>query len=120
MAIKNITLVKKHLFICNGGTCKINGAEESTVALRNAINKAGLQDEIHTTKTLCNGRCKDGPVVIAMPDGIWFKQMVASVAEIFVEDYLINNMAPEKNVLYQYGEDFINAVEAVFDEEIKP
>lgn len=119
MAIKNITLIKKHLFICNGGTCKMNGAEENTVALRNAINKAGLHDEIHTTKTLCNGRCKDGPVVIAMPEGIWFKQMVANIAQEFVEDYLINNNAPEKNVLYQYRDNSINAVETVATEEIK-
>lgn len=111
MAIKNITLIKKHLFICNGGTCKINGAEESTAALRFEIDKAGLNNEMHTTKTLCNGRCKDGPIVIAMPEGIWFKQMFANVAGEFVNEYLINNKASEKHILYQYGNDCIHPVE---------
>lgn len=113
MAIKNITDIKTHLFICNGGTCKLNGSEESTAALRNEINKAGLNNEIHTTKTLCNGRCKDGPIVIAMPEGIWFKQMFTNVAGEFVNDYLINNNAPEKHILYQYGNDCIYPVEIV-------
>lgn len=119
MAIKDITLVKKHLFICNGGTCKLNGAEESTVALRNAINKAGLSDEIHTTKTLCNGRCKDGPVVIAMPDGIWFKQMSVDTAEDFTHDYLLHDLVPEKNILFQYGNENIYPAEIVTVEHSK-
>lgn len=111
MAIKNITLIKSHLFICNGGTCKINGAEESTVALRNEISKAGLTNEIHTTKTLCNGRCKDGPIVIAMPEGIWFKQVYENMAEEFIREYFIHKNAPEKNILYQYGSDCMHPVE---------
>ncbi|MEN0053084.1 MAG: (2Fe-2S) ferredoxin domain-containing protein [Mucilaginibacter sp.] len=111
MAIKDLTQVSRHLFLCNGGSCKNLGAEESTAAIRAAINDCGLADKIHTTKTLCNGRCKDGPVVIAQPDGIWFKQVSKEKAAEFVHNFLVQNVVPDNMLLFEYGSDVIHAVE---------
>lgn len=111
MAIKELTLITKHLFICNGGTCKSKGAEECTALIRNEIKEAGLDAEIHTTKTLCNGRCKDGPIIISMPDGIWFKQVFPCDAPAFSRIYIIKNEMPEKHLLYEYGSDIIYSAE---------
>jgi (2Fe-2S) ferredoxin len=116
MAIKNLIPIKRHLFMCNGGSCKLNGAEESTAAIRREINEAGLADEVHTTKTLCNGRCKDGPVIIGMPDGTWFKQVLPENAAAFVSGYLVNGEIPRKHLLYQYGSGSIFPVEAIISE----
>ncbi len=107
MAIKDLTVIKKHLFLCNGGSCKLLGAEESTAAIRLAIAEHGLSDEIHTTKTLCNGRCKDGPIVIAQPDGIWFKTIAKEKARAFVKEFLVERRIPIDKVLYKYGSDKI-------------
>lgn len=81
--------------------------------MRNAINRAGLNEEVHTTKTLCNGRCKDGSIVITMPEGIWFKQMSAELAEAFVHNYLVHDNAPAENILFQYGSENIFPAEIV-------
>ena len=108
MAIKDLTKIRKHLFLCNGGSCKLLGAEESTAAVRAAIEECGLTDEIHTTKTFCNGRCKDGPIIISQPDGIWFKKIVKEKAEGFVWQYLAEQLVPMDKVLYKYGEDVID------------
>jgi (2Fe-2S) ferredoxin len=113
MAIKNITLIKTHLFLCNGGTCKLKGAEESTEIIRQEIINHGLSDEVHTTKTLCNGRCKDGPVVISQPQGIWFREVTREFAPWFVQQYLINKTIPAEHRLFAYGEKTINAVEQI-------
>ena len=110
MAIKDLTTIKKHLFFCNGGSCKKRGAEESTAAVRLAIAAHGLSDSIHTTKTLCNGRCNDGPVVIAQPDGIWFQKIDTEKAEEFVRQYLVEQQVPWDNVLYAYGQNTIRVV----------
>ncbi|HMC87240.1 MAG TPA: (2Fe-2S) ferredoxin domain-containing protein [Chitinophagaceae bacterium] len=107
MAIKDLTKIRKHLFLCNGGSCKLLGAEESTAAIREAIAACNLSEEIHTTKTLCNGRCKDGPVVISQPDGIWFNKMVKEKAEEFVWEYFVEQHIPEDKVLFEYGDDLI-------------
>lgn len=114
MAIKNLEEISRHLFICNGGTCKKKGAEEGIVAIRAAIQSAGLGDSTHTTKTFCNGRCDDGPVVISSTEGIWFKGITKDVAEYFVEAYLAKRQLPEELVL------FVHETEAVATQITKP
>lgn len=71
----NLDGVSKHLLICNGKTCMKNGAEEVTDAIRGELKNLDLQKEIHTTKTLCNGQCKYGPIAVLYPQGIWYKEM---------------------------------------------
>lgn len=116
MAIKDLTIVKTHLFLCSGGTCKSRGAEESTIAIRMAIHTHGLADTVHTTKTLCNGRCNDGPVVISMPEGIWFKEMTADKAEDFVTGYLEQGVVPGQERLFKYGEAVLQTSEPVVNQ----
>ncbi len=108
MAIKELTKIQRHLFLCNGGSCKLSGAEESIVAMRAAIAENNLTEEVHTTKTLCNGRCNDGPIVICLPDGIWFQKIDKSYAASFVKEFLVDQILPEEKVLYRYGQEVIN------------
>jgi (2Fe-2S) ferredoxin len=110
MAIKDLTKIKKHLFLCAGGSCKLLGSEEAASAVRLAISERGLADEIHTTKTLCHGRCKDGPIIISQPDGIWFKQMGKEKADAFVGEFLVRQTVPREHVLYVYGWESIDPV----------
>jgi (2Fe-2S) ferredoxin len=112
MAIKDLTKISNHLFLCNGASCKLRGAEESTAAIRSAVEEHGLSEGIHTTKTLCNGRCKDGPIVISQRDGIWFGKMGKEDAGAFVRDYLVWGVVPFAKVLYEYGEDTIHPLES--------
>ena len=100
MAIKDLTLVKKHLFLCAGGTCKNKSAEESIKALRDCVADCGLSDQIHTTKTLCNGRCGDGPIMIVQPDGIWCQKVDTEIAQRIVNEHLIENEPLKDFILY--------------------
>ncbi|MFC3562821.1 (2Fe-2S) ferredoxin domain-containing protein [Pedobacter jamesrossensis] len=110
MAIKDLTTVKMHLFLCNGGSCKLKGAEDSTAAIRAVLQEYKLGDLVHTTKTLCNGRCKDGPIVISMPGGEWFKEMSVPYARSFVEKFIIKGDLQPDKLLYLLGEGKINEV----------
>jgi (2Fe-2S) ferredoxin len=110
MAIKDLTKVKKHLFICNSGSCNQNGAAETTKTIREEIKKCGLHDQIHTSKTMCNGRCDDGTIVIVMPDNIWYKNVSAKVGKKIVYEHLKNDKPIEDFVLWRFGNDEINVV----------
>lgn len=109
MAIKDLTTVKMHLFICNGGSCKLKGAEQATEAIRAVIAEYKLTDLVHTTKTLCNGRCNDGPIVISMPSGQWFKEIKVPFARTFVEKFVISGTVHPEKLLYTYGDHEINS-----------
>ncbi|WP_165836383.1 (2Fe-2S) ferredoxin domain-containing protein [Taibaiella soli] len=112
MAIKDLTKVKLHLFLCNGGTCKVNGAEQSTEIIRETISQCGLGEQVHTTKTLCNGRCKDGPVVICMPSGTWFGKITPDVAADFTKELLSHQTLPHQFKLFTYGDETISPIQS--------
>lgn len=109
MAIKDLTCVERHLFLCNGGTCTRNGAEQTTARIRECIADEGLDAQVHTTKTYCNGRCNDGPVVVVMPEGVWYKKITPEIARKFVRQQLVNGQPLTEHLLFQYGESTINS-----------
>ncbi len=59
---------------------------------------------MHTTKTLCNGRCDDGPIVIVQPDGLWYKHVDPSAARRLVAEHLEGGTPVHAQVLYVWGE----------------
>jgi (2Fe-2S) ferredoxin len=103
MAIKDLTRVDRHGFLCNGSSCSDRGAADSTVALRDEIRACGLDDRAHTTKTLCNGRCDDGPIMIVQPDGIWYKRVDPVTARQIVRTHVRAGVPVESHVLYRWG-----------------
>lgn len=107
-AIKDLTRIDTHLFLCNGGSCKAKGAEESTALIRSILAEYGVAERVHTTKTLCNGRCNDGPIVISQPDGIWFKEITVASCMAFVSLYILKGEVPEAMRLYSYGDASMN------------
>lgn len=110
MAIKDLTQASHHLFLCNGSSCSDRGAADSTAAIRAEIRLCGLHDHIHTSKTLCNGRCDDGPVVIVQPDGLWYKQVTPTVGRRIVREHLRDGEPLAEQVLYQWGDDHLEPV----------
>lgn len=103
MAIKDLTQVERHLFLCNGSSCAARGASASTTVLREEVQARGLHERVHTTKTLCNGRCDDGPIVIVQPDGLWYKYVDPVMARRIVADHLEGGRPVETHVLYAWG-----------------
>ncbi|QOS99378.1 (2Fe-2S) ferredoxin domain-containing protein [Brevibacterium sp. JNUCC-42] len=75
MATWDLSKTKHHILLCNGGSCMQKGGEEVTVAIRQEIARLQADEQIHTTRTKCNGRCEDACVVVIYPDGIWYQNV---------------------------------------------
>ncbi|WP_139489911.1 (2Fe-2S) ferredoxin domain-containing protein [Brevibacillus dissolubilis] len=102
MPIKNLTTVTRHLILCNGGTCSKKGAEAVTQAIRDEIARVGADDFIHSTKTLCNGRCVDSCVVAVYPEGIWYRDVRVEDAPKIVRQHLLAGEPVEELVSFHY------------------
>lgn len=87
MTTWNLNGTSTHLFMCNGSSCNRKDAEEVTLAIRDEIAKQGLDEHIHTTRTRCNGRCKDAPVVIEFPKGLWYGSLTPELGREIVQKY---------------------------------
>ncbi|WP_191567583.1 (2Fe-2S) ferredoxin domain-containing protein [Metabacillus idriensis] len=100
--------ISKHLLICNGKTCTKNGAEEVTETIRGELKNLELQKEIHTTKTLCNGQCKHGPIAVLYPQGTWYKEMNKTKSEELIRQLKENggNVHLDSELYYHNGKTF--------------
>lgn len=86
MTTWNLTNMQRHLLICNGATCMGAGAEEVTKQIRDEIRQHRLDERIHTSRTRCNGRCKDKCVVIDYPKGNWYSVQQEQTARAIVHE----------------------------------
>ncbi|MFM1652479.1 (2Fe-2S) ferredoxin domain-containing protein [Brevibacillus sp. B_LB10_24] len=104
MSTWDLSKTKRHVLICNGGSCMKQGAEEVTQAIRAEISRMQADDVIHTTRTRCNGRCEDACVVIVYPEGIWYKQITPSDAAVLVQQHFIADEPVKHRISHQYEE----------------
>lgn len=102
MATWDLSQTTHHVLICNGGSCMRKGGEEVTVAIRESITRAGLDDVVHTTRTRCNGRCEDACVVIVYPEGIWYENVTPENADFLVEQHLSKGEPVESLMTHRF------------------
>jgi (2Fe-2S) ferredoxin len=105
MTTWNLKGTKHHVLICNGSSCMRKGGEEVTQAIRNEITNLDLDAVIHTTRTRCNGRCKDAPVVIVYPEGTWYKEVTPELGSKIVQQHLVGGRTLEDYIIYQYTQE---------------
>lgn len=109
MAVKDLINTKKCLFICNGGSCMKKDAEEVTQAIRRSIKDMELDDEYHTVRTRCIGRCDDAPVVMLAPENIWLQNIHPTECESLLKNIQTKGLKNSKHFLYQIGDNHINS-----------
>jgi len=109
MAAKDLVNTKKCLFICNGGSCMKKDAEEVTQNIRRCIKEMGLDDDYHTVRTRCIGRCDDAPVAMFSPDNVWLKNIDHKQCDLLLHEIQEDKIKTSKNFLYQMGELTINS-----------
>ncbi|UQZ32472.1 cobalamin biosynthesis protein CobW [Paenibacillus sp. PK3_47] len=102
MTTWNLQGTTSHLLICNGSSCKKRKGEEVAEAIEDEIEKQGAGASIHTTVTRCNGRCSDACVIIAYPEGVWYRDMTPKTGKALVRK-LVQGQQLEDNVLYTYN-----------------
>jgi (2Fe-2S) ferredoxin len=102
MSTWNLEGMGHHFLICNGGSCMRKQGEEVTLAIRDEIAALDADALIHTTRTRCNGRCEDACVVIAYPEGVWYKNMTPEQGKELVRQTVRGNTMQE-NALYYFN-----------------
>ena len=101
MAIKDIVNTKKCLFICNGGSCMKKDAEDVTQSIRKSIKNFRLNDEYHTIRTKCMGRCDDAPVAMMAPDSVWLKNISPHQCSHIINEIQLGNISNGEHFMYK-------------------
>ena len=104
MTTWNLRGTKHHVLICNGSSCMRKGGEEVTNAVRDEISRLDLDTVVHTTRTRCNGRCKDACVLIVYPEGTWYQAVTPELGTEIVRQHLAGGQVIEDAVIYEYND----------------
>ena len=89
---------RTHVLVCTGGGCVASGALEVSAALREAINRYGLADEVKVIETGCLGPCVVGPVAAVYPDNVLYQNLKPADADEIVEEHLLKGRIVERMI----------------------
>jgi NADH-quinone oxidoreductase subunit F len=88
--------VRTHVLVCTGGGCIASGALEVSAALREQIERHGLNGEIKVIESGCLGPCAVGPVAAVYPDGTFYQGLRPDDATEIVEEHLLKGRVVER------------------------
>ena len=75
--------------ICGGTGCRAWGGEEVRAAFIEEIRKQGLAGQADVVRTGCHGFCERGPVVVILPQEIFYQQVVVEDVPEIVSNTLL-------------------------------
>ncbi len=88
-----------HLMICAGTACVSNKSFRVKEVLEEELKKQELEKEVLVVMTGCNGFCAVGPVMVVMPDGIFYHSITEDVIPHLVEEHFLKGR-PVKNLMF--------------------
>jgi len=98
---RDLSIVQRTAFICNGDSCLKKGSADTTTHIRAAIVQAGAKSQLHTVRTQCTDQCPHGPIVFIHPEGTWYQHLTPDKAEELVARHLLAGEPLADSILYQ-------------------
>ena len=91
--------VRTQLMLCGGTGCRASGSELFQETLKKEIERRELSDEIKIIETGCNGFCAVGPVMLVLPEGIFYQKLKPKDIPHLVEEHFLKGR-PVKKLFY--------------------
>ncbi len=91
--------VRTQLMLCGGTGCHASGSRDFQETLQKELELRELSDEIKIIETGCNGFCAVGPVMLVLPEGIFYQKLKSKDVPHLVEEHFLKGR-PVKKLLY--------------------
>lgn len=80
---------KAHIMMCGGAGCISSKCLDVVDAMKEALSKNGIADQVQIILTGCMGPCDMGPVAIVYPDATFYRRLKPKDAEAIVEEHIM-------------------------------
>jgi len=104
-----MNITKNHILVCTGGGCVASGALEVSAALREAVGRFDLENDVSVVETGCLGPCAVGPVAMVYPDGVLYQDLRPEYASEIIEEHLLKGRVVDRMVHEGGSEDQLRA-----------
>jgi len=87
---------RMHLMLCAGTGCVSNGSYKIKDELERELARHDLTNEVAVVMTGCNGFCAQGPVMVVMPDEIFYQRLSEKDVPHLVEEHMLKGRPVER------------------------
>ena len=98
--LKNQETYKYRVLVCGGTGCVSSNCAEIEKAIKEELKEQGIEKEVQVFQTGCMGICALGPVMMTLPDRIFYTSLNPEKAKEIVKSHLVNNQPVEAYTFY--------------------
>lgn len=91
------------VLICSGAGCVSSHCAEVRDAVRETIQHIGKQGEVIVRETGCMGICAVGPVMLILPERVFFTKLTPESAKAIVKAYLLTGKVLTEHTFYDHS-----------------
>ena len=94
----------RHLLVCTGPRCAPETSDQLFESLGDKLKAHGLTSgalRVKRTRCSCFAVCKEGPIVVVYPEGIWYAEVTPEVMDRIIVEHLQGGVPVQEYIFHQ-------------------
>ncbi len=119
---KELANYKYQILVCSGAGCISSGCAEVKDAVVDELKISGMGDKVLVTQTGCIGTCAVGPVMLVLPDRVFYTELTPEIARTIIKSHIVKGeMLLEYTFYDQSLQKYVPIIDEIdfFKEQVK-